>query len=43
MVRGSLTDSYRLSLTVNFRIFDLNMNKWIPVKGRIEVVQGKLY
>ena len=43
MVRGSGSDSYGLSLTVNFHIFYLNMNEWVPVKGRIEVVLGKLY
>ena len=32
-----------MSLTVNFHIFDLNMNEWVPVKGLIEVVSGKLY
>ena len=30
-------------LTVNFHIFDLYMNEWVPIKGRIEVVSGKLY
>ena len=32
-----------MSLTVNFLIFYLNMNEWVLVKGRIEVVPGKLY
>ena len=36
-------NSYGLSLTVNFHIFDLNMNEWVPVKGRIEVMSSKLY
>ena len=43
MVRGSFLDSYGLSLTVKFHIFDLNMNEWVPVKKLIEVVPGKLY
>ena len=43
MVRGPRLDSYGLSLTVKFNIFNLNMNEWVPVKGRIEVVSGKLY
>ena len=43
MVRGPLSDSYGLSLTVNFHIFDLNMNELVPVKGRNEVVSCKLY
>ena len=43
MVKGPSSDSYGLSLTVNFHIFDLNMNEWVSVKGRIEVVPGKLY
>ena len=43
MVRGPCLDSYGLSLTVKFHIFDLNMNEWIPIKKRIEVVPSKLY
>ena len=43
MVRGPGSDSYGLSLTVKFHIFDLNMNEWVSVKGHIEVVSGKLY
>ena len=36
-------DSYGLSLTVNFHMFDLNMNECVIVNGHIEVVPGKLY
>ena len=43
MVRRPRLDSYGLSLTVNFHIFDFNMNEWVTVKGRFEVVSGKLY
>ena len=43
MVRGSCSDSYGLSLIVNFHIFDLNMNEWVLIKGSIEVVPDKLY
>ena len=43
MVRGKCSDSYGLSLTVKFHIFDLNMNEWVSIKKRIEVVSGKLY
>ena len=43
MVRGSYSDSYGLSLITKFHIFDLNMNEWVPVKKRVEVVPGKLY
>ena len=32
-----------MSLTVKFHIFYLNMNEWVPVKGRIEVLPGKLF
>ena len=42
MVEGrdrTLTDC---NYSFSFHILDLNMNKWVPMKGRMEVVSSNL-
>ena len=38
MVEGPDRTPIDCNYSVSFHISDLNMNEWVPVKGRIEVV-----
>ena len=38
MVRGSGLDPYGRNYSFFFHILDLNMNEWVPMKGRMKVV-----